>query len=32
MENCAVRGKLTVRSGMKIMRIGDGPSLQALSN
>lgn len=26
MENCAVRGKLTVRSGMKILRVGDDPA------
>lgn len=26
MENCAVRGKLTVRSGMRILREGDDPA------
>lgn len=26
VENCAVRGKLTVRSGMKTLRVGDDPA------
>lgn len=26
MENCAVRGKLTVRSGRRILREGDYPA------
>lgn len=26
MENCAVRGKLTVRSGMKLLRERDDPA------